>query len=171
MMRREDFLYERSGISRPWQFEDALRREFARSRRYGSTFSMVLVALDHPDHLRERLGPVEMGALVRQLAGYIRRVTRVTDLIGHHDDASFGALLPETDLEGAGLVAERLRVMVESEAQRDVGVRFPISVSIGVSTYRDDPTFGFEQLRYETELALREAQREGGNRTHVIRAA
>jgi len=171
MMRREDFLYERSGVSRPWQFEDALRREFARARRYGSTFSLVFVALDHPDHLRDRLGPLEMGHLVRQLAEYVRRVTRVTDLIGHHNDATFSALLPETELEPATLVAERLRAMVEAEAQGDVGVRFPISVSIGVSTYRDDPTFGFEQLRYETEAALREAQREGGNRTRAVRAA
>lgn len=171
MMRREDFLYERSGVSRPWQFDDALRREFARARRYGSHFSLVLVALDHPERIRERLGSFEMGKLISQLSEYVREVTRVTDLIGHHEFAQFGVLLPETDLPGAAQVAERLREMVEQQAQRDVGMTIPVSVSIGVSTYRDDPTIGFEQLVSETEMALREAQREGGNRTRAVRAA
>lgn len=170
-MRRQDFLYERSGVSRPWQFDDALRREFARARRYGSTFSLVLVALDQAEQLREHLGFEGAGHLMRRLAGYIKDVTRVTDLIGHHNDATFGVLLVETELADAALVAERLRALVESAAQRDVGARVPVSVSIGVTTYRDDPTFGFEQMIAGSEHALAQAQRGGGNRSHIVRAA
>lgn len=172
MVGREESLYEQRGVSKPWQFEDAIRREVARARRFGSTFSFVLVGIDFADELRDRLGRERLNALTDRVAQLVHQETRTTDLIGHHEAGQVGALLPETPIEGAYLAAERLRALVSDAVKDLVGVGAPMHVSIGVSGYRDDPTFTVGALVLEAEEALGAAQREGGNRSRVfIRAA
>src|SRR6266508_5741749 len=109
VIRREDFLYEKDGVSRPWQFEDSIRRELERARRYGSTFSFVLIGIDGHSELREEIGSEMLNALTDLVARLVHDITRTTDMIGHHAEGRVGALLPETPIEGAYLVAERLR--------------------------------------------------------------
>jgi diguanylate cyclase (GGDEF)-like protein len=172
VIRREDFLYEKDGVSRPWQFEDSIRRELARARRYGSTFSFVLIGIDGHGTLREEIGTERLNALTDLVARLVRDVTRTTDLIGHHAEGRVGALLPETPIEGAYLVAERLRTAINRAALDVVHEHEPVHVSVGVASFRHDPEFGVGSLVVEAQEALEAAQREGGNRSRVfIRAA
>ncbi|MGZ4206039.1 MAG: GGDEF domain-containing protein [Actinomycetota bacterium] len=172
MIRRQDFLYHTSGVSKPWQFEDAIRRELARARRYGSTFSFVLIGVDDAENLRDQIGHERVNALTDRIAQMVHDVTRTTDLIGHHAEARVGALLPETPIEGAYLVAERLRALINKVAVDVVREGDLVHVSIGVSSFRDDPAFSLDVLVEDAEEALAAAQSEGGNRSRVfIRAA
>jgi diguanylate cyclase (GGDEF)-like protein len=166
----KDFLNHGGGIAGPWQFEDAIRRELARAQRYGSTFSFVLVGIDNSEVLRAQIGADRLNSLTDEVAQVLHDVTRTTDLIGHHAEARVGALLPETPIEGAYLVAERLRSLLNKAAGEVVSE--PVHVSIGVSCYRDDPAFTLGSLVVEAEEALVAAQRDGGNRSKVyVRAA
>jgi diguanylate cyclase (GGDEF)-like protein len=171
MIKREDFLYDKSGISRPWQFEDQIKREVARSRRYGGSFSFVLVGVDDVDELTQRLGPNKMAILRERIVELVVRETRLTDTLGYHARGTIGALLPETPPEGAYLVAERIRAHVEKTLRHAVPKGEPVRVSIGVSSFRDDASFGAETLVSEAEEALRSAQGEGGNRCKVYLVA
>jgi diguanylate cyclase (GGDEF)-like protein len=172
VIRREDFLYEKDGVSRPWQFEDSIRRELARAQRYGSTFSFVLIGVDSYERLRAENGNELMHALTDLVARLVREVTRTTDLIGHHAEGRVGALLPETPIEGAYLVAERLRTAINRAALDVVHDAAPVHVSVGVASYRRDPEFSLGSLIVEAQEALEAAQQEGGNRSRVyIRAA
>jgi diguanylate cyclase (GGDEF)-like protein len=165
-----DFIDQRNGVTGPWQFEDAIRRELARARRYGTTFSFVLIGIDDAELLRAQIGSDRLNSLTDEVAEVLHDVTRTTDLIGHHAEARVGALLPETPIEGAYLVAERIRTLL-NKAAGDV-ISEPVHVSVGVSSYRDDPDFTLGSLVVEAEEALVVAQRDGGNRSKVfVRAA
>jgi diguanylate cyclase (GGDEF)-like protein len=172
MIRREGFLYEPSGAARPWQFQDAMRREISRGRRYGTRFSFALVGIDNVEKLTAKIGPNTMAILRERVADLVLRETRTTDVVAHLGHGKIGALLPETPPEGAYLLAERVRrhvgrVLTPTALQHGEAVH----VSIGVSAWRDAPSVSVDSLMKEAEDALLTAQSEGGNRSKVYLVA
>lgn len=94
-------------------FDEHLAVEVKRAARYGRAFSLVVVDIDDFDGLRDRYGAVGADAMLRSAADAIRAMTRDVDVKARTDDrAEFSIAMPETMLEPATAVAERLRLAV-----------------------------------------------------------
>jgi diguanylate cyclase (GGDEF)-like protein len=121
-------------------FYEGLGKEFVRSRRHGRVFSLVFVDLDHFKNYNDTHGHLEGDRVLRQLADIFNKRMRHSDLVARYGGDEFVLLLPETDREGAMVVAEDIRRRVgeypfKGKETQPLG---KITVSIGVATFPED---------------------------------
>ncbi len=146
----------------------ALRREVARASRYGQTFSVIMIDVDHLKKYNESHGHLGGSELLRQLAGILARNSRAIDLVAKYGGDEFLVILPQTRLDGAVVMGNRICTAV-------AGSCFPhctpgdITVSIGVASF---PQHGatMEALLAASDEALFRAKRGGRNRVECAEA-
>ncbi len=110
-----------TGLRNRRRFFEDLRREFASARRYGTPLSLVVLAVDDLKDVNAEQGLAAGDELMRTLAETLLTQLRVTDISARIGDADLAVILPQTPVEGARRVAERL------------GVALPASVSAGAA--------------------------------------
>lgn len=138
--------------------EKLLVTELNRTRRYPITSCILLIEPDVDPHFQaEQYREVRLA-----LAEELRKHLRVQDIPGCWDEVNFLVLLPETGLEGANALAERLLAECRERIIHVAGTRpRPISISIGVARMLGETP---DQLVEKAAELLDEAKREGGNR-------
>lgn len=140
---------------------EAMDREHARLQR-GAPYALVMVDMDHFKQLNDRLGhaagDAALHALVRALQPCVRRVDRLGRLGGEE----FCALLPDTDLAGAALVAERMRANLEGCSFAWQGKTWPLTASFGVAEARQTEDSA-AQVLMRADRALYKAKAQGRN--------
>jgi diguanylate cyclase (GGDEF)-like protein len=164
-VRRQVLVDPTTGLFNANYFTMAVRRETLRGKRFGRAFTICLVSLDQDDDMREAMGDQGLRAISLQLADLLTRHTRQVDVRAALGGGRFGVILPETEVEGAFVVAERLRQAVEQARFVLPDHSSPITqtVSIGLACYpRDGDTD--QSLLARTEEALARA-RAGKNTT------
>ncbi len=145
--------------------------ELVRARRYGRPLTLGLLDLDHFKDVNDRYGHLAGDQLLRHLAQVMADDLRTTDLLGRYGGEEFLLLLPETDIEGAGVVAEKLRRRVEDlRVSMEDGSETGVTVSIGLASRQgksDDlspeASRAVRDLLAEADRALYLAKRSGRN--------
>jgi len=170
-LRRQVLVDPLTGLFNANYFAIAVRRESLRSRRFERTFTIGLVSLDQDDEIRESLGEEGLRAVTIQLADILTHATRQVDFRAALGGGRFGLILPETSLEGAFVLAERLRQAVENSAFALPDHPFPMTqtVSIGLACFPRDGEDD-QALLARAEEALARA-RAGKNTTIVAATA
>lgn len=143
--------------------DDALKL----TRRTGSPFAMLFVDLDHFKRINDTHGHEAGDAVLRAVAGTLRQTMRQSDVVGRIGGEEFSALLPDTDMEGARLLGEKLRQEIEA-LMPDIGtMRLRITASIGVA--EDGPaTLAIAEIQGRADQAMYAAKRAGRNRVTCI---
>lgn len=169
-LRRQVLVDESTGLHTSNYFAIAVRREVRRSRRFNRTFTLGLVALDQDDEVREAWGEEGLRAVTLHVAGILTRATRQVDLRATLGSGRFGLVLPETPLEGAMMLAERVRQTVEVDAFVMPEHPYPMThtVSIGLACFPQDAEDD-RGLLARLEEAL--ARARGGRNTTVAAAS
>ena len=150
-----------TGAANRRYWEESLHREFLRARRYQQPLSLLMLDLDHFKRINDNFGHKMGDTVLISVVNCIRPLLRDNDLLGRYGGEEFGLLLPQTTLEGALEVAERLRKAVEAlrfAAQPELRV----SLSIGVQTLSGQHQQP-EQLVNQADMALYQAKRQGRN--------
>jgi diguanylate cyclase (GGDEF)-like protein len=144
-------------------FDEALEREFNRSVRYRRALSLVLFDIDHFKKVNDTYGHVAGDSVLRQLSGVIKPRLRQQDMVARVGGEEFAVLLPEVELHGAKIAAEKIRRLAES-ARFQVDTReFTCTVSLGVACFAPQlPTP--VALYEEADKALYRAKQGGRNR-------
>lgn len=115
-------------------FFEAARREFARARRNGGTFSILILDLDHFKSVNDSYGHDAGDKALQLVSSVMVRMVRVVDLPARLGGEEFAVLLPETDAAEALGVAERLRLAIAGSDVQSKGGKFRVTASIGVAT-------------------------------------
>jgi diguanylate cyclase (GGDEF)-like protein len=89
-------------------FEDAYRREAARSERHGIRFALLLADLDRLKEINDRYGHAAGDEAICEVANVLRRTLRASDFAARIGGDEFAVLLPATDAEGAVQLGDRL---------------------------------------------------------------
>ncbi|HUT33682.1 MAG TPA: GGDEF domain-containing protein [Planctomycetota bacterium] len=135
------------------------------SRRYGEPLSMVLLDIDHFRMLNATFGASAGDRVLRTLASLITQNVRDADSVYRYGPDEFAVLLPNTEIDRARAVAERLRRIVrESRSPADDGNPIIATVSGGVAEFDEDMR-GVEPLVVRAEEALGAAR--GGGRDRI----
>ncbi|MDT8898595.1 histidine kinase N-terminal 7TM domain-containing protein [Thermanaerothrix sp. 4228-RoL] len=122
-----------TGLANRRHFFDLARREFARARRYGSALSLFILDVDNLKIVNDQGGHLLGDRLLQTVGHAIRHQLRQPDIAARYGGDEFIVLLPETTLEKAAHVAERIRSHLSREVLQADGKTFPISISVGVA--------------------------------------
>lgn len=139
----------------------ALRREIKRAGRFHQQLALVMVDVDNLKRYNDRNGHMRGSLLLRELAGLFAQNVRSFDLVAKYGGDEFTLILPQTDREGAMVVAERVRAVV-AEHTFPLTTRGAITVSIGVAMFPLDATDPMSLIQ-ASDRALYDAKRKGRN--------
>jgi diguanylate cyclase (GGDEF)-like protein len=148
---------------------DRLAQEMARARRGSLGFAILLFDLDGFKSVNDTWGHPAGDRVLAMVADRVRKCVRASDTVGRLGGDEFLAILPETSLEGAMGVAEKLRQSLREPYALD-GATARLSTSVGLGLFPEhghDP----EQLQRAADAALYRAKREGKDRTVVAEAS
>lgn len=158
-----------TGVSNRHSFMQELYREFARARRYRTPLSVLIFDLDFFKQINDGYGHAAGDEAMRAFAAAARDCLRGMDVLGRLGGEEFGIILPNTMLDQAELVAERIRASVTRIAiETEYGtVRF--TTSVGVTKIGDEGDT-VDGLLARADSALYAAKAAGRNRV-VARSA
>jgi len=151
-----------TGVANHRTFQDRLRSEVARSRRYQRQLAVVLLDLDHFKAVNDTYGHQAGDKVLAEFGRRLTNQAREGELVARVGGEEFAWLMPESDGAGAYLAAERLRRAVESEPFAGVG---KVTVSVGVCS--SEPGLDGEQLVRLADRALYWAKDGGRNATFL----
>lgn len=149
-------------------FMAELEQEIQRATRTRRPFAVAMIDLDGLKAANDRFGHEWGDHLLRAVAEAVRGDIRVTDVAARYGGDEFVLMLPETDLAGAMLVADKVRADIARVALPHDGAVVRTSASIGIVTFPDDGRTSAELMR-RADLAMYEAKRRG--RDQVVRFA
>lgn len=136
-----------------------------RRGRHGPSV-LVMLDLDHFKRVNDTYGHAAGDRVLQHLAGLMQAALRRDDLAGRLGGEEFAVLLSDTDLDGGGAMAERLRIALETTpARTDTGELF-VTASLGVTLFRP-PFDSPEDCLARADAALYEAKHRGRNRVMV----
>lgn len=128
---RTDYL---TGLYNRRHLEEHLRQLLSPRRRDGNAVAVLLVDIDHFKQVNDTIGHQAGDLVLQEVARRMGSVVRVADVLGRWGGEEFLLLAPETGLEAARVLAERLRRAVSDEPVRTASGPVPITVSIGGAT-------------------------------------
>jgi diguanylate cyclase (GGDEF)-like protein len=112
---------------------DVLARERSRAERLREPFSICLLDIDHFKSVNDALGHGGGDAVLHELPSVARQGLRGVDVFGRFGGEEFLLVLPGTELEGAALVAERVRAAVEAAQFPGLPSGRRVTVTLGVA--------------------------------------
>lgn len=136
-----------------------LREEVERADRYHLPLSIMMLDLDHFKSINDRLGHQIGDIVLNRVAQTIKQTLRQIDIAGRYGGEEFLVILPQTSLEDAVPVAERIRERVSAISLE--GVKPKVTISIGVAAFYDESE---SELLARADRLLYLAKANGRNR-------
>jgi len=138
--------------------------EQARARRYGSTFTVLMLDLDSFKEINDRMGHLAGDRYLQKVGEVIREKMRAADIPCRYGGEEFCILLPETDLDGATRIAERIRTRVSRLEVRVGDVVVRTTISVGIAAYPADFPGTIQGFLEKADQALYLAKQTGRDR-------
>lgn len=165
-LQRLATLDELTQVANRRSFQEVLHKEWRRLRRENKPLSLILCDIDYFKLYNDTYGHQVGDYCLKQIGGAIAQsVNRPADLVARYGGEEFAVILPNTDLAGATVVAEKVRVAIE--AQNLVHVKSKVAnyvtASFGVATSIPDHILSPETLICVADLCLYEAKKQGRN--------
>jgi diguanylate cyclase (GGDEF)-like protein len=153
-----------TGLAGDRAFRVALQGELRRARRYGHAVGIALFDLDRFGEINARIDRLVADRLLREAAMLLSNKIRDIDLAARPGEDELAVLLPQTDRNGAFLVADRFRREIETHfRKREAGGKpADLTVSGGVAAYPEDG-MDAEALIARAASALYQAKGSGKN--------
>jgi diguanylate cyclase (GGDEF)-like protein len=158
-----------TGICNRAALDEMMQRELSHAHRQGSSYALIILDIDHFKAVNDKYGHIVGDCVIKAVANMMAKCKRDGDLLFRYGGEEFVILMRDTEVEGAGLLAERVRSHIEAHPCRCSGADLNIRVSIGVSVLRknDSPVSLFSRA----DQALYNAKRHGRNQVWVAGAA
>jgi diguanylate cyclase (GGDEF)-like protein len=155
-----------TGLYNRRKLDEQLGTELARAVRHGRPLSLLMLDIDHFKRVNDQFGHIAGDGVIRHVAHLAASGLRMSDFIGRYGGEEFVAILPEATVDGAVVVAERIRSTVEGSAATVGDLRIPVTVSVGVTQLGTaSPTAA--GLLGEADEALYQSKNGGRNRVSV----
>lgn len=150
-----------TGANNRTAMNSALIRETELARRHGMPLSLIALDVDHFKAINDRYGHLAGDHVLKCIAEAISECTRSSDMFFRYGGEEFLILASNTALEGAMMLAERIRRRVESLECHYGEEQIPVAISLGISCYR--PGDNSETLFEKADTALYAAKAAGRN--------
>ncbi len=155
-----------TGLYNRRKFFEDLEREVARIIRYESPLALIMLDIDHFKAVNDRFGHQMGDEVLKEVAEILRENTRKTDVVARYGGEEFILLLTETPLEGATLVASRIREAIEKVAVLGADIEIKFTASLGVGVFQEGDTT--DTFVAHADAALYRAKDNGRNRIELV---
>jgi diguanylate cyclase len=154
-----------TGLANHRAVQDTLKRMVAQAGRTKTQLACILFDLDHFKQVNDLYGHAKGDEVLASVGTTVAATVRESDFVGRYGGEEFIALVPDTDLDGARILAEKLRLAIADLAIPDLDRG--ISGSFGVAVLPGDAITG-ERLVRAADRALYAAKNAGRNRVEVV---
>lgn len=159
-----------TGLPNRRHFEEVLRAELDRVRRYGGHCAVAMVDVDFFKHYNDNVGHLAGDIALRELADVMRRELRLNDMVSRYGGEEFALIVINASTEEALPILERLRLDVQEHPfrHRDIQPVGRLTVSAGLAAFPEDGRT-YEELLKSADDALYHAKHGGRNRVALAR--
>jgi diguanylate cyclase (GGDEF)-like protein len=157
---------ELTGLFNVRHFQETLDYEIERSRRFNSAVGLAMLDIDDFKRVNDTYGHQQGDLVLVEVARCLRSLSRDIDEPARYGGEELAVILPQTDLSGAELLAERMRSTIAAlEIKRlDGNGTLKVTASFGVASLPQSAAAGKESLIAAADAALYRAKRAGKNR-------
>ncbi|RMG05000.1 MAG: GGDEF domain-containing protein [Nitrospirae bacterium] len=152
-----------TGLNNHRTFQERLREEVERARRFKQRLSLLMIDIDHFKKFNDTYGHLKGDEVLKRVACIIQENIRSIDFAARYGGEEFSVILPQVSFDGAVIVAERIRLASESHELKLNGEQAVVTLSIGVASFPDD-ALTKDDLLNAADKALYLAKRTGRNR-------
>jgi len=152
-----------TGIYNRRKLEEILSDVYYKAERYNKNFSLILFDLDHFKKVNDNYGHQVGDKVLKEISKILLNSIRKVDYFGRWGGEEFLIILPETNLQAAEKLAERLRGNIEQSSFSKVD---NLTSSFGVASYSEEK--GIEDIIQAADQALYRAKEKGRNRVEKI---
>jgi two-component system, cell cycle response regulator len=157
-----------TGMHNRGYFDDRVSAEFAYVRRHGEPLALLLLDLDHFKRVNDTYGHPVGDAVLKAASGKIADSLRAEDLAARYGGEEFVVLARGTGVDGAQVLAQRLRTRIGLAQVLTVSGVVQVTCSIGVAVMQRDTMFASPaELVKAADEALYTAKRNGRNQVVV----
>ena len=149
-------------------FCESLSRELSRAKRYKRPLSLIFADIDHFKLVNDTFGHLAGDCALKAVAICLKKGLREADYLARYGGEEFAIILPESNIESAFLVAERLREKIKSQHIAYKDKIISLTMSFGVGCMPSDQDISSDSLIKMADDALYKAKRQGRNRCSMI---
>lgn len=157
-----------TGIYNRRYLEVRLKEEFERHKRYSRPFSLIMFDIDYFKTINDKYGHPCGDFVIKSISTQISYLIRKTDIFARYGGEEFCCLLPESNLDNAMQLGEKLRKVVANYTYNYDDVSFNATISLGIAELQANDTSPFSLIE-KADNALYEAKNRGRNKTVSIR--
>lgn len=157
-----------TGLFNRRQYEMLFHRERERSRRLDVPLSLCVLDLDHFKNINDRYGHDVGDQVLRHVAALLVNTLRQTDIVGRFGGEEFILLLPETDLDQASSMVNRLRLQLQDAPLETDAGNISLTATFGLTeVYTGDSEI--EAAVKRADKALYDGKQRGRNQVVTVR--
>ncbi len=156
-----------TGLSNRNHFRNELRKFISLAVRHSRALSIVMLDIDFFKKINDNYGHDVGDNVLKGVAEVLMGHVRNHDVAARFGGEEFVMMLPETNVGGAVVVAERIRTAIETIDFENLGCHHQVTISIGIAEYTGDTTSEGEDIIKRADEALYRAKTSGRNRVCV----
>ena len=156
---------ELTGLPNRRDMNETIANEVGRVQRTHKPFCFIFIDIDHFKNINDTYGHACGDLILKSDAQTVRTLLRKYDVFARYGGEEFLTLLPETDLEGAAVVAERFRKKIEQMTVHYADFTIKVTITLGVSRY--DERLGADRSIQMADKALYRGKESGRNQVIV----
>lgn len=150
-----------TGVYNHKHIHEILENEFKRAKRYRKKLSVLMIDIDYFKNVNDNYGHQIGDRILVNISEIIKRTVRETDVVGRYGGEEFIAVCCETDVEGAYILAERIRTNIEKLKFTENNLSVTVSIGLAELNEEKEP----KKLVEKADKLLYEAKKSGRNRT------
>ena len=154
-----------TGLLNRYGLQRSLQRNLAETRRYGRTLSCLMIDIDHFKQVNDTYGHGAGDTALMQVGRILTEAVRGSDVVCRYGGEEFLILVPETPLEGALALGEKIRLAASERLFGDGERVFPMTLSAGAAQLREAES-GYDMIA-RADAALYHAKEDGRNRVEA----
>ncbi len=158
-----------TGLINRRRLQELLAREIALAYRHGLNLSLLMLDLDHFKDINDTCGHQFGDYVLKEFSGLIEGVLRRTDIFARYGGEEFMVVLPNTDMNGGSVMAEKIRKETLAHCFEQDEISSRVTVSIGVTSYDNLDDCNAEKFVNHADKALYNAKDGGRNRVECFR--
>jgi len=153
-----------TGIANRLSYDERIEQEYVRWKRYQAPLSLVVIDIDFFKKINDNYGHMAGDKVLQTLTKLVQKNIRETDLLTRYGGEEFAIIMPDTDQKAAMGVAEKLRIETENCAFHYRDTRVDITISCGITEFKDKNKDNPETVFERADGALYKAKDAGRNR-------